>query len=124
MENFLDGTLLFEKKSQAFFNIRPVSHISENKEVFCNYVCVISKASTVHQYKERIASILTQILQRPCCSMKFLLLVIIFAVYVKCVKIKSLFVSRKGYTFMTAKKMPNWDFTSHWIYQTNRGLFY
>ena len=42
-----------------------------NIKMFCNYFCVISKASAIHQYKEGIASISTQILQRPCCFMKY-----------------------------------------------------
>ena len=36
-------------------NIRPVSNISENIKMFCNYFYVISKASAIHQYKEGIA---------------------------------------------------------------------
>ena len=52
-------------------NICPVSDISENIKMSCNYFSVISKASAKHQYKEGIASISTQILQHPCCFMKY-----------------------------------------------------
>ena len=52
-------------------NIYPLSDISENIKMFCNYFCGISKASAIHQYKEGIASISTQILQHPCCFMKY-----------------------------------------------------
>ena len=52
-------------------NIRPVPDISENIKMFCNYFCVISKASAMHQYKEGIVSISTQILQCPCCFMRY-----------------------------------------------------
>ena len=43
-------------------NICPVSNISQNKKIFCNYFCVLSKASAIHQYKEGVASISAQIL--------------------------------------------------------------
>ena len=52
-------------------NFRLVSDISENIKMFCNFFCVISNASTIHQYKEGMASISTQILQRSCCFMKY-----------------------------------------------------
>ena len=52
-------------------NIRRVSDILENIKMFCNYFCVISKVSAIHQYEKRIASISTQILQHPCCFMKY-----------------------------------------------------
>ena len=48
-------------------------YIRKHIKMFCNHLCVISKASAIHQYqyKEEIFSISTQILQRPCCFMKY-----------------------------------------------------
>ena len=63
--------LKLDKNSRLLdINTHPMSDISQNRNSFCNYFFPISRASAINQYKDEIATLLTQILQRSCCFLK------------------------------------------------------